>query len=79
MWGASALLALIEVTKPKGKVFEHELLELERQVPATAGHLKRRGARKRRQKRGDLPDGIQLKFSRTQGRGSVLFPSRAQD
>ncbi|KOO35068.1 hypothetical protein Ctob_016482, partial [Chrysochromulina tobinii] len=35
MWGASALLALIEVTKPKGKVFEHELLELERQVPGT--------------------------------------------
>ena len=26
VWGASALLALIEVTKPKGKVFEHELL-----------------------------------------------------
>jgi hypothetical protein len=35
VWGASALLALIEVTKPKGKVFEHELLELERQVPGT--------------------------------------------
>jgi len=35
MWGASALLALIDVTKPKAKVFEHELLELERQVPGT--------------------------------------------
>ena len=35
MWGASALLALIDVKKPKGTVFEHELLELERQVPGT--------------------------------------------
>ena len=35
IWGASALLALIDVKKPKGTVFEHELLELERQVPGT--------------------------------------------
>ena len=35
MWGASALLALIDVKKPKGTVFEHEILELERKVPGT--------------------------------------------
>ena len=35
VWGASALLSLIDTAKPKGTVFEHELLELERQVPGT--------------------------------------------